>query len=165
MSPGTLSADTIHEVLSNSRRRKTLEFIRERGALSHAELAELIAEAETGESPPPRNIRRSVYVSLQQTHLPKLSDENIVVRHPESDELVLGEDVGDVAVYLEVVPERELAWSEFTAGVCVLGILLVVAEWVGVPFMTALNSPLLLAMLFGVLLVASVWQRETQRVR
>lgn len=165
MNTGSISADTVHEVLSNSRRRMTLEFLREQGSLTHSELSELIAEAETGESPPPRNIRRSVYVSLQQTHLPKLDDENIVVRDDSTDDLVLGESVDDVAVYLEVVPERELAWSEFIAGVCMLGVLLVVAEEVGVPFLSALDSPMTLAMLFGVLFVASVWQRETQRIR
>lgn len=69
----------IHSVLANERRQMTLQILQEGdGELSARELSERIAEIETGQSPPPRNIRQSAYVSLIQTHLPKLNDLDIV---------------------------------------------------------------------------------------
>ena len=73
----------IHDVLSNERRQKVLELLRDNGhdgSMTARELSERIAEHETGESPPPRNIRQSAYVSLHQTHLPKLDER--VLRRP-----------------------------------------------------------------------------------
>ena len=68
-----LEAVEIHDVLSNERRQMVLDRLRESGGtMSARDLSEYIAERETGESPPPRNIRQSAYVSLHQTHLPKL---------------------------------------------------------------------------------------------
>ena len=69
----------IHSVLANERRQMTLQILREGdGQLTARELSERIAEIETGQSPPPRNIRQSAYVSLIQTHLPKLDDLDII---------------------------------------------------------------------------------------
>ena len=92
--PG-LSETRIHEVLSNDRRRMAIEYLQD-GDLTLRELSERIAEAETGESPPPRNIRQSAYVSLQQTHIPKLAELDIVNYDEESKVVSLAEaaDVG-----------------------------------------------------------------------
>ena len=79
-SPGDLEAVEIHDVLSNERRQMVIDRLREsEGTLSARDLSEFIAERETGESPPPRNIRQSAYVSLHQTHLPKLDELGLVV--------------------------------------------------------------------------------------
>jgi hypothetical protein len=75
-----LDEGDIHDVLRNERRRHTLELLRDNGETSSVrDLSEEVAALETGESPPPRNIRQSVYVSLHQTHLPKLDDLGIAV--------------------------------------------------------------------------------------
>lgn len=48
------------------------------GTLTARELSERIIAEETGESPPPRNIRQSAYVELHETQLLKLDDLEIV---------------------------------------------------------------------------------------
>lgn len=69
----------LHSVLSNERRWMMLELLAESGkSMSARELSERIAEWETGQRPPPRNARQSAYVSLMQTHLPKLIQLDIV---------------------------------------------------------------------------------------
>lgn len=68
----------LHEVLSNRRRIRLLDLLSEENPRDLGTLAEEIAAAETGERPPPRNIRQSVYVTLHQTHLPKLDDLGVV---------------------------------------------------------------------------------------
>jgi hypothetical protein len=63
----------IHDVLRNDRRRLTLQYLKQRlEPVEVRELSERVAELEIGESPPPRDIRKSVYNALNQTHLPKL---------------------------------------------------------------------------------------------
>ncbi|ELZ93093.1 MULTISPECIES: DUF7344 domain-containing protein [Haloferax] len=157
--PG-LSETRIHEVLSNDRRRMAIEFLQD-GDLTLRELSERIAEAETGESPPPRNIRQSAYVSLQQTHIPKLVELDIVHYDEESKVVSLAE-AGDVTVYMEVVPEGELSWSEYYAALAALGIVLMIAVVVGVPVISAVGAPGLGSLVFAVLGGSAVYQRWSQ---
>ncbi|WP_148415949.1 ArsR family transcriptional regulator [Haloferax sp. KTX1] len=157
--PG-LSETRIHEVLSNDRRRMAIEYLQD-GDLTLRELSERIAEAETGESPPPRNIRQSAYVSLQQTHIPKLAELDIVTYDEESKVVSLAE-AGDVTVYMEVVPEGELSWSEYYAALAALGIVLMIAVVVGVPVVSNVGAPALAALVFAVLGGSAVYQRWSQ---
>ncbi len=57
---------------------RVLELLGRERTWALSDLAEEIAAAETGERPPPRNKRQSVYVTLHQTHLPKLADHGVV---------------------------------------------------------------------------------------
>ena len=107
----------IHEMLGNDRRRLALEALREGGGEESVRtLSEQIAAHETGEDPPPKNKRQSVYVSLHQTHLPKLDELDIVEYDPEERDVSLGERVEEVEVYMEVVPEYGLSFGEFYLG-------------------------------------------------
>ncbi|MCO8265688.1 DUF7344 domain-containing protein [Haloferax prahovense] len=157
--PG-LSETRIHEVLSNDRRRMAIEFLQD-GDLTLRELSERIAEAETGESPPPRNIRQSAYVSLQQTHIPKL-DELDIVNYDDESKVVSLAEAGDVTVYMEVVPEGELSWSEYYAALAALGIVLMIAVVVGVPVISGVGAPGLASLVFAALGGSAVYQRWTQ---
>ncbi len=101
-----LDESQIHNVLRNERRRETIRYLRQAGdSLAVDDLAEHIATLETGETPPPRNVRKSVYVSLHQTHLPKLDDLGIVEYDQRSKELLLKDRAREVEVYMEVVPQ------------------------------------------------------------
>lgn len=156
-----LSETHIHEVLSNERRRMAIELLQDNEALSLRDLSERIAELETGESPPPRNIRQSAYVSLQQTHIPKLDELNIVSYNEDSKEVSLAQ-AGDVAVYMEVVPEGELSWSEYYATLSALGIVLMIAAAADVPLISALGAPVLASIVFAVFGASAVYQRWVQ---
>ncbi len=57
---------------------RVLELLGRERTWDLSDLAEEIAAAETGERPPPRNKRQSVYVTLHQTHLPKLAHHDVV---------------------------------------------------------------------------------------
>ena len=123
-SPAELDAVEIHHVLSNERRQMVIDQLRETGeTMSARALSEHIAEHETGESPPPRNIRQSAYVSLHQTHLPKL-DELGIVEYDESDKTVTLDEAAsrEVGVYMETVSKYGISWSEYYLGVSVLGL-------------------------------------------
>ncbi|MFB6173325.1 MAG: hypothetical protein ABEI39_01650 [Halobacteriales archaeon] len=158
-----LDSVEIHEVLSNERRQLALRALREAGGpLSARELSERIAEVETGESPPPRNIRQSAYVSLHQTHLPKL-DEMGIVEYDESAKTVSLEDrASEVSVYMETVPRYGISWSEYYVGVSLLGVLLIVAARIGVPAIGALDAAVWAGLVFLVIAASAVYQTVQQ---
>lgn len=134
---GNELADTeIHHILSNERRRFVLDYLREDDEdFTLRELSERIAEEETGQSPAPRNIRQSVYVSLHQTHLPKLDNFGIVDYDSDSKEVQLRDQAREVNIYLETAPTFGIAWSEFYLAMGVLGLLTLVGTAISVPLL------------------------------
>ena len=158
-----LNTEAIHSVLSNNRRRLTLEILRQSDEeLTLRELSEQIAAEESGETPPPRNKRQSVYVSLHQTHLPKLKELGIVSYDEQSKVVILEEPMSEVAVYMETVPRYGLSWSEFYMGVGLLGVLTLVSVAVGVPGLSTI-SPLYYALGYlSLVLIAGVYQTIQQ---
>lgn len=120
---GELEPSEIHNVLRNDRRRRAIRHLRDvDGTLSVDTLAEHIAAVETGESPPPRDVRKSVYVSLHQTHLPKLDELDIIDYDQRKQELELRDRAEEVEVYMEIVPEGDISWATYYLGVSVLGL-------------------------------------------
>jgi hypothetical protein len=126
----TLDEADIHDVLRNRRRRLAIDCLRgsEDGELSVRTLSEQVATGETGEDPPPRDKRQSVYVSLHQTHLPKLHRLGIVEYDDDSKVVRLEDRVREVQLYMEVGPRYGLSWGEFSIGCAVLGLLFVGAS-------------------------------------
>ena len=158
-----LAASEIHDVLRNDRRRLVLERLRSDGGVETvADLAERIGAIESGESPPPRNVRQSVYVSLHQTHLPKLDELEIVEYDPDAKTVTLAENADDVAVYMEVVPQYGLSWAEYYLGVGVLGVLSSFAASLGVPVLRSLSPGVIGAALSLVLVGSALYQLSEQ---
>jgi predicted transcriptional regulator len=121
-----LSQSDIHDVLRNDRRRLVLERLTDVGPESVSDLAEEIGAVESGESPPPRNVRQSVYVSLHQTHLPKLDELGIVVYDDDEKTVTLAENADEVLEYMAIgeADGDEADWIRTYAalsGVAVLG--------------------------------------------
>jgi len=132
----SLPEGEIHEILANQRRRATIRHLsvtREGGRTSLRELSETIAARETGESPPPRTTRESVYNSLHQTHLPKLEELGVVTYDREAREVQLRERARDVNRYMEVRTEHGLTWSEIYRTIGVVGLTVVVLALAEVP--------------------------------
>jgi predicted transcriptional regulator len=129
----------IHDVLSNDRRWRVLELLAEENPRDLRSLADDIAAAESGESPAPREVRQSVYVTLHQNHLPKLDSLGIVQYDDTSKMVELGERAEDIDVYLDVVDDGHLSWNEFYLGVVVLGLTATFASAAGTPLLAALD--------------------------
>lgn len=157
-----LEETTIHDVLSNDRRRRLLSLLANgRGSYSLRELSERIAEQESGESPAPRNLRQSVYVSLQQTHVPRLVRLGIIEYEEDTTNVVLSDRADDVTVYLEVVPGYDLAWSEYYLGTSLLGLLAVVASYVGVPVVSLVPAATWASAFLAVVLLSAAYHTWT----
>lgn len=154
----------IHDVLRNDRRRMVIEQLGDAEApVSARELSEAIAARESGSDPPPRDLRRSVYISLQQTHLPKLGDLDVVDYDDASREVRPGANAAEVGVYMEVVPRYGLSFAEFNAGLGVLGALLVVAATTGVPGLSAVSPAAWAVLVFASIAATGLYRAYSQR--
>lgn len=160
-----LAEGDIHDVLRNERRRLTLEQLRDNGnSLSVRELSERVAALETGETPPPRNIRQSVYVSLHQTHLPKLDELGIVEYDADAKQVTLTDRVREVETYMDLPVETEAdadsgrrrAWYSLTLSV--VGLLAMIALALGAPVLTAGGAAVVGAVCFALLFVLAAYR-------
>lgn len=98
-----LCKDDLHHLLSNSRRRLVLKHLyKAKGELEKGELIERVCEEEFNapRDKIDRKERKRVYVSLSQTHLPKLEASHAI--HMERDSIGLGTTAGQLLEYIDV---------------------------------------------------------------
>lgn len=161
---GALDRTEIHDILRNSRRRRVLNSLyHDDGSMSLRDLSEVIAAEETGEDPAPRNVRQSVYVSLHQTHLPKLDDHDVVDYDTDSKTVTLADGIDDVRVYMEVVPQDDISWAEYYLGLSVLGLALTGAHTVGVPALSTVDVRIWLSGVLLLFAASAAYQLARQR--
>lgn len=81
-STGGLDMDTLHSLLSNSRRRAVIESLAKYESLDKGELATLVAADEVDKDPDEveSDDRKRVVVSLTQQHLDALEDADVIER-------------------------------------------------------------------------------------
>ncbi|WP_158057729.1 DUF7344 domain-containing protein [Halorussus halophilus] len=163
-----LEPSEIHNVLRNDRRRHTLKHLRDtEGVISVDTLAEHIAAIETGESPPPRNVRKSVYVSLHQTHLPKLDELDIIDYDQRSQEIELLDRAQEVEVYMEVVPKGDISWATYYLGISLLGVVTLLSAKFGLLFISSFGIEFwswYFLVLFGLSALYHAYSERSQRV-
>ena len=146
----------VHDVLRNDRRRLTLEYLKKRlKPVEVRELSERIAEQEAGESPPPRNLRHSVYNALNQSHLPKLDDFGFVDFDRDRKVVTLCETARDINIYMDVVTPLGITWETYYRSLGVLGLVTVVAADTNIAFFAGIDS-LLFATVFLFAFVISI---------
>lgn len=154
----------VHDILSNERRQHVIKILDERDErMTIGRLADMIAVAETGQSPPPENVRQSVYVALRQTHLPKLDDMGIADFDSHHSVVELTDESEDFRVYLETVSKYGLAWSEVILGVSFLGLLLIIAADIGVPILAEIGSLRLALLTFLAMMILALYWLLKQR--
>ena len=136
-----LSEGDIHNVLRNERRRLVLDFLGANGQTSTLrELSEAIAEMETGESPPPRNIRDSVYASLHQTHLPMLDDLGIIEYDQDGKTVEFDRGAQDIARYTSVVSSYGMTWYQYYLLLGLGSLFAILGAELGVPVVGAIDT-------------------------
>jgi DNA-binding transcriptional ArsR family regulator len=156
-------------ILSSPRRRETVRRLsRVADSISVRDLSEAIAQAETGLSPAPRQVRATVYVSLHQTHLPALEELDIIVYDREQKRVY---PVGAARVYrryMDVEAGYGVSWAALYRTLGVVGLGLLVASLAGVvPF--SLVDPVLIGTAFlaafSVAGLSELWSYRNEVVR
>ncbi|WP_336000346.1 DUF7344 domain-containing protein [Halorientalis halophila] len=160
----TVSDEEIHDILRNSRRRAVLELLRESvGSMSVRELSVSVAESEAGESPPPTNLRQSVYNSLHQTHLPKLDREGIVVYDSDRKTVRLDDPASEVDLYMEVITPYGITWAGYYRTLTTVALLALLAAELEVALLGAIGALPLLILFLLVLGASTTYQLWSRR--
>ncbi|WP_297063827.1 hypothetical protein [Thermococcus sp.] len=103
-------------ILGNSRRMLMIEYLQKsEGRAELRDMVEYIAESEGNTD---RKHRKSVYVSLIQTHIPKLEREGVITFRQGVVTLVKVPE--DVTVYMETVKKNDISWSSFYVGLSLI---------------------------------------------
>lgn len=156
---GTIAEEEIHDILRNERRRAVIQHLRRRvGSVSLRELSVAIAEGESGESPPPSDLRASVYNSLHQTHLPKLDGQGVIVYDRDRKTVELDEPAREVDVYMEVVGPYGVTWATFYRAFAICALLTLLAVELGAPLLAGLDERLVISGLLATLAGTTCYQ-------
>jgi curved DNA-binding protein CbpA len=149
----------IHDILSNERRRRTLDYLkREQATVELRTLAESIAEAESGESPPPTELRQSVYNSLHQTHLPTLDDFDIIEYDTNRKTISLRPEVRTIDIYMDVLTPYGITWSTYYRTLGVLALLTIVADQLDVLLLSGDYSLVIAVVFLFVIAISTGYQ-------
>ena len=165
--PRTLPRESVFDILRNRRRRYVLHYLKQRdGPVSTGEIAEQVAAWEYDTTPEKitSKQRQRVYVSLVQTHLPMMASEDVII--DDDGTVALTDEAAALEVYLEVVPENDIAWAQYYLGVTGLNAGFLLVGLTDLPLVAAAPDALwafMIALMF--LLAAAVhhwYHRQTR---
>lgn len=132
MASSGLSQDQVFEVLKSPRRRYALYFLRrEGGTVELSDLTDQVAAWENDTTPAglTSEQRKRVYISLYQTHLPKLDDAGIVEYEREAGNVHLSRRARELDSYLGDVSQPEIPWDRYYLALSFGSIALVSGVW------------------------------------
>jgi hypothetical protein len=148
---GTLTQDDVFDILSSARRRYVLYLLRTEGPMELTDLAEHVAawENDTNIDALTKQQRKRVYVSLYQTHVPKLADADLVEYDKDSGRVELASRAGDIDQYLTTENEG-FPWQYLYLPIAVVGLGVVALSTLDVwVFATLSQSELAIVLLVG----------------
>jgi DNA-binding transcriptional ArsR family regulator len=151
-----LDEDTVFDILSNRRRRRIIYYLKEHGGSAELrDLADVVAAWE--EEMPVEEVTekqsRRVYVSLYQSHVPRLAEVGLV-RHDDSGRVTLTDRVRKLDPYLDPHGDDD-RFEFYYLGLGLIGFLLGALFVLGVvPTTLVSGGTALLVVSFGLVLLS-----------
>jgi len=165
-----LTPDQAFATLSNTRRRMVLSYLRTHESPATVEdLSEQIAAAEHGVEPESltRQERKRAYVSLYQTHLPKLAQMGFIDYDEEAGLIEPTDRAVAIDAYLTPVTEEPYPWTTHYRTLAIGGGMLYWLSSLDALLFAAVPDPFVAGMLTAILGISAVahWrqQRRTQQ--
>ncbi|MFB6151453.1 MAG: hypothetical protein ABEJ40_06575 [Haloarculaceae archaeon] len=165
-----LTQDVVFDILSSARRRYVLYLLRTESGMELTDLAERVAawENDVDVKDLEKQQRKRVYVSLYQTHIPKLADAGLVDYDKDSGMVELRSNGYRIDRHLQS-DQPTLDWQYIYVPAAVAAVALVALSaldfWV---FASLTTAELALVLAIGFLLSASVhallWYQNRQGV-
>lgn len=110
------------KILQNSRRMMIIKVLLQLGGTACLrEVVRRIATLENGDTPS-RRLRKSVYTSILQNHLPKMEMAGLIEYERETDVLHLMDLPRSYRYYIEAVEKRDLPWCLYYLALSAVGI-------------------------------------------
>lgn len=158
----SLSKDEIFEVLSNQRRRQLLILLhRADGSSTLGDLAESIAAQEVGEDVSSDQYKR-VYISLYQTHVPKLQELGIVEYDADEKEVWLTDRFDQVVTVLGETRQPR-PWWRYYAVLALVSLVYIVVYWAVLPTDELVGRLAALVPILALLVLVLVHYRSSTR--
>ena len=161
-----MSPDLVFEILSNTRRRMVLYYLRQHdGVATVKELAGEIAalENDVDIDSLSRQQRKRVYVSLYQTHVPKLEDAGIIEYDDDEGIVRLTDRANEFDSYLTPATDPDYPWRIHYLALAAVGGILFVLSAVGAPGVGAIPADglgIVLVIAFLVSAGVQYWQQK-----
>ncbi len=153
-----MTKDEVFEVLSSSRRRLILYHLYRRGGEAELrELAEDTAEAEREGEAVDDDVIKRFYISLYQTHVPKLEEVGLVRHDGDANTVSLTDRAEEIEGVLKTESEPGRQWSIYYGALALLGTALAVGQVAG-----ALPPETSIVFAATVLLLAAFQYYETE---
>lgn len=162
-----LSQDEVYQLLSNPRRRFIISFLRGRDEIHLQDLAAEVAawENETAIDSLTAQQRKRVYVSLYQTHVPKLEEAGIIDYDGETGVIRLRDRVEQLDTYLPTREATERNWRRVYLAIVVGGGIFYALVALRVSVFGLVRATTAGALVLGVLAAAVVlqyWENGTR---
>ncbi|WP_247004826.1 DUF7344 domain-containing protein [Halosolutus gelatinilyticus] len=150
----SLAESEVFHILGNDRRRAIVQLLAvESGTVDVSDVATEIAASESDASPVPNNLYKSVYVSLQQTHLPQLEEDAVIEYDSDAKTITPGPNFDDVLTYVDGHSSDQSSMLELHLGLCVLGLAVVALSGLDLPAVSSIDP--VLSSVFVLLTVAA----------
>ncbi|AZQ14306.1 hypothetical protein [Halorubrum sp. PV6] len=163
-----LDEEVVFSVLSNRRRRFALHALcQHEDAADLGWLAKRVAAWEAGVSlaEVDSDSRKSCYVSLQQSHLPKMDEADVVSFDKRAGVVRPTPAAEELDVYFDVVTEPEIPWHGYYLGLAAVGAALLSALWTDAVLFSTLPDLAWMAFLVVALVVSAIAHTYVARGR
>ncbi|RDZ42288.1 hypothetical protein C5B91_15945 [Haloferax sp. Atlit-10N] len=164
-----LGKDEIYHLLQNERRRKVLEYLRDReGPVQMRDIAEQVAawEHDTTVQALMSDQRQRVYIALYQAHLPKLDEEGVIDYNQSRGIVEKTPLANELAAHLELPDddddetdvESERPWGAYYLSVSGLSTLFIGASGLGLFGFGSIPHLLVALAVMSVYTALTFWQ-------
>ena len=138
---GQIPYDECFDLLSNHRRRYALHYLQQQDdGVALGELTDQVAAWENGVDVDAVSYdeRKRVYTSLQQVHLPRMDNLDVVEFDDREGHVRIGIAAEHLDVYLEIVTGNDVSWSTFYLGLVAVNAGLLGGATLGLPVLSAI---------------------------
>ncbi len=130
-------------ILGNDRRRAIVQLLAEDGGqIDVSDVASEIAATEADTTPVPNNLYKSVYVSLQQTHLPQLEEDDVIEYDSDAKTIQPGRHFDAVLQYVDGHADDHSLVLQVHLGLCLLGLAIIALAGLGLPVFSSVDPVL-----------------------
>ncbi|WP_408957993.1 ArsR family transcriptional regulator [Natrinema sp. 74] len=154
-----LEESEVFHILGNDRRRAIVQLLADEGSkVDVSDIANEIAATESDTSPVPNNLYKSVYVSLQQTHLPQLQEDAVIEYDSDAKTIRPGRHFDDVLRYVDGHNDDHSRVLQVHLALCLLGLAVIALAGLGLPVLSTID-PVLASVLIFLAIAASALYR------
>jgi DNA-binding transcriptional ArsR family regulator len=154
-----LEESEVFHILGNDRRRAIVQLLAEEdGQIDVSDVASEIAATESDTTPVPNNLYKSVYVSLQQTHLPQLEEDAVIEYDSDSKTIQSGHHFEDVFRYVDGHTDDHSHVLQFHLGLCILGLVIIALAGLEVSVLSSIDPVLSSVLVFLAVAATSLYR-------